>query len=138
MIRHPALARPHKQTGFTVVELVLTVVAFGFISAAIGTLFLSIQGIQRRTAYLETATRTANKEVEALRNNNYNLLTTGTTIDFTSQVPTTLPAPRSGTVNITEPVPGIKRVDVTVSYTDHGDQQKIELSSLIGVIGISQ
>lgn len=138
MIRHLSLSRPHNHLGFTVVELVLTIVAFGFISAGIATLFMSIQGVQRRTAYLESATRTANKEVESLRNNNYNQLPTGTTIDFSDQVPSTLPAPRSGTVTITEPIPGVKRVDVTVTYTDHGEQQKTELSSLVGVIGISQ
>lgn len=125
-------------SGFTIVELIMTIVAFGFIAAGISTIFLSIQGTQRRTAYMQSATRAANEEVESLRNNNYNLLTAGTTIDFSAQVPTTLPAPRSGTVVISEPIAGIKRVDVTVTYTDHGQTQNTELSSLIGVIGISQ
>lgn len=122
--------------GFTMVELVLTIVAFGFISIAVWELFSSIQDVQRRAGYLETATRAAQQEVESLRNNNYNLLTNGQNLAFA--VPATLPGPRSGTAAISEPITGIKRVDVTVSYTDHGQNRQVALSSLIGVIGISQ
>lgn len=128
--------RTSKQAGFTVVEMVLTVVAFALISTAIAGIFLGIQSIQRQTQYLQVATRAANEEVESLRNNNYNLLEADSTLTFTP--PATLPTPSSGTVEISEPTPGIKRVDVTILYTDHGDQHKVELSSLIGVIGIAQ
>lgn len=122
--------------GFTIVELVLTIVAFGFISVAVWELFSSVQDVQRRAGYIETATRAAQQEVESLRNNNYNLLTNGQNLAFT--VPASLPGPASGTAAVSEPVTGIKRVDVTVSYTDHGQSRQVSLSSLIGVIGISQ
>lgn len=128
-------AHTDKQQGFTLVELVLTIVAFGFVSAAITELFSGIQLIQSKASYLEVATRAAQQEVESLRNNNYSQLTAGSNISFT--VPSSLPA-GSGNVAISEPVSGIKRVDVTVSYNDHGQTRQVELSSTIGVIGISQ
>lgn len=126
------------EQGFTVVELILTVVAFAFIATGIAQIFLGIIGIQRQAAYMETATHAAQTEVESLRNNNYSQLTAGQTIDFSSQLPSFLPSPRSGSVVISEPTAGIKRVDVTVSYQENGNTRNVELSSLIGVIGISQ
>lgn len=124
------------QRGFTLVELVLAIAAFGVVALAVTEMFLSIQTIQRKSAYLESATRAAQQEVESLRNNNYNQLVDGQTLSFA--VPEFLPAPKSGSVDISEPVAGIKRVDVTVSFTDHGQAESVELSSTIGVIGISQ
>lgn len=132
MIRHTT----QDQRGFTLVELVLAIAAFGVVALAVTEMFLSIQTIQRKAGYLEAATRAAQQEVESLRNNNYNQLTDGQTLTFT--VPEFLPAPKSGSVAISEPLAGIKRVDVTVSYTDHGQAENVELSSTIGVIGISQ
>ena len=123
-------------SGFTVVELVLTIVAFSFIATGIAGIFLTIQSVQRQTAYLQSATRAANDEVESLRNNNYNQLIAGTNLTFAP--PTNIPSPSSGNVSISEPIPGIKRVDVTVTYTDHGATKQVEMSSLIGVIGISK
>lgn len=125
-----------QQTGFTLVELMIATVAFGVVALGLTSLFLSLQDVQRRAAYLETATRSAEQEVESLRNNNYGELAAGSNLSFS--VPTSLPAPRSGNVSISEPNNGIKRIDVTVTYTDHGSTKTVKLSSLIGIIGISQ
>jgi prepilin-type N-terminal cleavage/methylation domain-containing protein len=128
--------KPTQQSGFTLVELMAAVVTFGVVSVGLAGLFLSLQNVQRESAYLESATRAAQQEVESLRNNNYNQLVDNTTLAF--MVPSTLPQPRSGSVDISEPTPGVKRVNVTVSYTDHGEKRDVKVSSLIGVIGISQ
>lgn len=124
--------------GFTIVELAVTIVFLGFVVVGVTQLFLSIQRIQEQTSYVQAASHAAQTEVESLRNNNYNSLTAGQNIDFSSSLPTTLPNPRSGTVVVSEPQDGLKRVDVTVTYTDHGLSRNISLTSLIGVIGISQ
>lgn len=126
------------QKGFTIVELLVAILIIGITTASISSLFISVQGVQRKTSYLDSATRAAQREVESLRNDNYGSLTAGQTINFTSDLPTSLPANRSGTVTVSEPSSDIKRVDVTVTYTDGGKQQVVKLSSLIGVIGITQ
>lgn len=126
------------QKGFTIVELLVAIIIIGITTASISSLFISIQNVQRKTSYLDSATRSAQREVESLRNDNYASLTAGQTINFTSELPTSLPSNRSGTVVVSEPSADIKRVDVTVSYTDGGKQQVVKLSSLIGVIGITQ
>jgi prepilin-type N-terminal cleavage/methylation domain-containing protein len=126
------------QSGFTIVELIVTIVMLGVVVLSLSSLFVGIQRTQVQTGYIESATRAAQREVEALRNNNYDQLTPGQNIDFTSQLPANLPQTKSGTVVVTEPIPGLRRVDVTVSYTFNGTTRNIELSSMIGEIGIAQ
>lgn len=125
------------ETGFTIVELLVTILLVGIITASLSSLFISTQNVQKRTAYVDMATRAAQREIEVLRNDNYGTLTAGQTIDFTSQLPASLPG-RTGSVAVSEPSADLKRVDVTVKYNDGGKQRSIVLSSLIGVIGITQ
>ena len=124
--------------GYTLVELVITMLVFGVVSSSVVNLFLTIQQSQVRSGYLETATRAAQREVESLRNSSYSSLTPGTDIDFTDQLPAILPEDKNGNVEVSEPIADLRRVDVTVSYTYQGKQQAVKLSSLIGVIGITQ
>lgn len=131
-------AHKDKQDGFTIVELLTAVVVIGIVGTAITSMFLSIQQMQVGARHLETATRAAQREVETLRNRNYLNLTPGEEINFTNQLPDTLPANRTGTVTVSEPLEGLRRVDVRVTYTHSNKDRVIELSSLIGVIGITQ
>lgn len=124
--------------GFTLVELLVTITVFGIAVAGISSIFISIQRIQHRAAYADYATRAAQREIEVLRNDNYGALTPGQTIDFTSDLPSNLPSQRSGTVTVSQPSADLRRVDVTVRYTVSGKESTVTLSSLIGVIGITQ
>ena len=123
--------------GFTLVELLVTIIVIGIVFTGISSIFISIQCAQVKTSYLESATRAGQKEIESLRNSNYNNLTVGQNIDFSSSL-VDLPKGSTGTVVVTEPTPGLKRVDVTVAYTYEGQTKNVNLSSLIGVIGIVQ
>jgi type II secretory pathway pseudopilin PulG len=122
--------------GFTIVELTVTIIFLGFVVLGISSLYLSIANIQRQSQYTEIANRAAQTEVESLRNSTYNQLVAGQDIDFTTQL-SGLPN-ATGTVVVTEPESGLKRVDVTVSYNAGSQQHDVTLSSLIGVIGITQ
>ena len=97
-----------------------------------------LQQTQVQTNYLESATRAAQRQIESLRNSNFNNLTPGEDIDFSANLPDTLPSNSTGNVVVSEPSPGLRRVDVTVSYQYSGQVRDVELSSLIGVIGIVQ
>ncbi|HEX8763322.1 MAG TPA: prepilin-type N-terminal cleavage/methylation domain-containing protein [Candidatus Saccharimonadales bacterium] len=126
------------ERGFTLAELMVTIVVLGLVIAGLGGLYYVMQITEVRSQRLDIATRAARTKIESLRNNGYNALTPGSTITFTSELPTALPAGRTGTVVISEPLPELRRVDVTVQYTDYGKQQRVTLSSNIGVIGIGQ
>ncbi len=123
--------------GFTLPELLVTIVVIGIVFMGLSSIFISIQRMQVKTAYLESATRSAQREIESLRNINYNNLTAGQNIDFSDQL-VDLPTGSTGNVTVTEPSQGLKRVDVTVTYSYEGQAKNVNLSSLIGVIGIAQ
>ena len=122
--------------GFTLPELLVTIVVIGIVFMGLSSIFISIQRIQVKTAYLESATRSAQKEIESLRNINYNNLTAGQNIDFSDQL-VDLPTGSTGSVAVTEPSPGLKE-STTITYSYEGQTKNVNLSSLIGVIGIAQ
>lgn len=126
------------QRGFTLVEIVVTLVMIGVIMIGLGTLFMTIQRVQAQATYTEIANRAAQREVESLRNSSYNNLTPGETQTFTDELPTALPTGATGTVAISEPTPGLRKVDVTVSYHYAGNDRTVTHSSLIGILGITQ
>lgn len=128
----------HKERGFTLAELMVTIVVAGIVVSSVALLLSTIQRSQRETAFLETATRAAQRQIEVLRNNQYNQLTPGEDIDFTDELPASLPSPKSGVVEVSEPSAGLRRVDVTITYREGGRDRAVELSSLIGVLGITQ
>ncbi len=124
--------------GFTLVELLVSIAVIGIVGLGIASLFYTIQYTQRRALYHDTATRAAQREIEVLRNSSYNSLPNGQNISFTNDLPDILPGDKSGLVQVSEPTPGIKRVDVRVTYYDNGSKREVNMSSLIGVIGIAQ
>lgn len=126
------------EAGFTLTELMVTIVVVAVVVASASTMFLTIQRTQLRTANLESATRSALREIEVLRNQQYNQLEPGSTIDFTDDLPDQLREPRSGTIEISEPTSGLRQVDVTITYRDGNDERTLTFSSLIGVLGITQ
>ena len=127
-----------QEAGFTLVELLVTIVVLGIIIASMAGLYWTMQVTQVQSQHLDMANRAARTEIENLRNNGYNALTPGSTIDFTSSLPSSLPKDKVGTVAVSQPVDDLRRVDVTITYTDFGKHQKVILSSNIGIIGIGQ
>lgn len=129
---------PNERAGFGLVEIVLAIALLGGLSLALTGMFQGILHIQSSATYQKSATLAAQRQIESLRNSNYNDLVTGSTITFTGDLPTNLPSPKTGTVSVTEPVSGLKRVDVTVSYKHGTATKQVKVSSMIGIVGITQ
>lgn len=128
----------HSRSGFTIAEIIVTILVAGIIVAALSALFVGISRSQTQANYKESATRAAQRQIESLRNSNYGTLTTGVNIDFTDELSPKLPQGSTGTVVVSDAADDLKRVDVTVTYPDGDQTHKVVLSSLIGVIGITQ
>ena len=124
--------------GFGIVEILIAIVLLGTVSLSLVGMFQGILYIQSAAGYRKSATLAAQRQIESLRNSNYNDLTAGTNIMFTSALPADLPSPKTGSAAITEPVAGLKRVDITVTYRHAGQDKQVKVSSMIGVIGITQ
>ncbi len=126
------------ESGFTLIELIVTSALSGLLIIGIVNLYIAIEEAQRRSYHLEIATRAGESQIESLRNLQYGSLEPETTLDFTSDLPAQLPSPRSGTVAISEPEDDLRRVDVTITYKDGSNTKTVKQSSLIGVVGIGQ
>lgn len=126
------------QAGFSVIEVLMTVIVIGILFSAVIALYSSVLLVQSKTQRLEAATRSAHLQIESLRNLQYNSLEEGVDIDFSDDLPDELPQGSAGVVEVTEAEQGLKRVDVTVSYPDGSSQRTVTVSSLIGIIGITQ
>ncbi len=126
------------QSGLTLIEVVITILVLGLVANSISTLFAVIQQMQLQTRYLESATYAVQTEIESLRNMNYSNLEPGETIDFTDDLPSDLPPGSEGTVVISEPVSGLRRVDVAITYPLQDTTRTVKVSSLIGILGITQ
>ena len=125
--------------GFTLVELVVVTAVVGLMIISLGNLFIGIGSIQRQADRLAIADRIAEDKIESLRNAHYNTLTNSPpSLDFTNELPADLPTPRSGLITISEPNPGIKRLEVIITYKESSRTKTVQLSALIGNIGISQ
>lgn len=128
----------HSRDGFTISEIIVTIIVTGIIVAALSSLFVGISRSQTQANYKESATRAAQRQIESLRNNNYGSLVVGQDINFTNELSPKLPLGSTGTVVVSNAADDLKRVDVTVTYPDGSKTHKVVLSSLIGVIGITQ
>lgn len=126
------------KNGFSVIELVVAIVMLAGLAASASSFVLGTNNIQKRVKHRESAIRAAQNEMETLRNGKYSTLVNGVNIDFTGSLPLDLPKNKSGTVVVSEPIVGLKRVDVTVSYNDGNTPHSVKLSSLIGQIGLTK
>lgn len=126
--------------GFTLIEAVVTMVVFAVAAISITTLISGLQTADRYTRYVDTARAEAKDKIEFLRNSNYSLLTDGQEIDFSDELPSSLPGPRRGTVAVSTPtgLEDLKRLDVTVSYTVGNLERQVKLSALVGASGLTQ
>jgi prepilin-type N-terminal cleavage/methylation domain-containing protein len=134
----PASRRSRDADGFTLVELMVTIVVLGIVITSLGGLYYINQILQTQSQHYDLATRAARTEIEDLRNDGYSALTPGDNINFTSSLPSALPANKTGIVDVSSPDPGLIRVDVNVSYTDFGISKTVTLSSDIGIVGIDE
>jgi prepilin-type N-terminal cleavage/methylation domain-containing protein len=124
--------------GFTLVELIVTIVVLGIVITSIAGLYYYNQIMQLQSQHYDLAVRADRSEIEDLRNDGYDSLTPGTNINFTSSLPSALPPNKTGTVVVSQPVSGLIRVDVTVAYTDFGISKVVTISSDIGIVGIDE
>ncbi len=126
------------EAGFTLVELLVTIIVLSIVITSLGGLYYLTQIAQVQSQHYDLAVRAARTEIEDLRDNGYSALTPGSTIDFTASLPSALPKNKSGTVTVSEPVTDLRRVDVSITYTDYGKDQTVLLSSEIGIVGLGQ
>ena len=125
------------QSGFTIVELIVALIV-GVIMVGSAILILtSGQRLAQKHRDLVVANAFVEQKVEALRSTGYLGLSNGTT-SITSEMPTELNSPRSGSLQISTPSNGLKKVDITISYNESGVTRSFTYTTYIGELGVGQ
>src|SRR3990167_3685831 len=129
------------QSGFTVVELIVTMVVGAIFIASAILLYSSGQRLSQRHRDIVSANAFIEKEIEALRSAGYLSLVDGTT-DITSELPSELQSPRSGSLQIAPAsvgaTTGLKKVDITLTYNDQGTSRTYTYTTYVGELGVGQ
>ena len=125
-------------SGFTLAELLVTMIVLGIVIISLSSMYYLMQMTQVKSAHYDLAVRAARTEIEDLRNSGYNSLSTSSPPAFPSSLLAGLPSNSSGSVSVSQPLAGLKEVNVTITYSDYSQSETVILSSDIGIIGISQ
>jgi prepilin-type N-terminal cleavage/methylation domain-containing protein len=128
------------ESGFTLIELVITSVVLSITFLAVFTLFGVLRTVNARANNLTVATEVAQLQIENYRNLPYSAISVGTT-NTTSALANypQLGASRSSSVAVSlNDARGLKKIDVTINYSDAGRAKQLVLSTLIALNGIDR
>lgn len=123
--------------GFTIVELIVTIVIMGIIIPAVAIALTNLTVIDYQARDLTLANFIAQNKVETLRSAGYNSLSNGTT-SFTAQLPNTMGSPKTASYTVSSPQTGIKQIDVAISYTEYKKTKNINYRTYISELGVGQ
>jgi type II secretory pathway pseudopilin PulG len=125
------------QFGFTIVELIVTMIVGTILIGSSILILTSGQRLSQTHRDLIAANAFAEKKVEALRSIGFLGLTDGTT-NITNELPAELNPPRNGSLQITTPSSGLKKIDLTITYNDQGSSRTYKYTTYIGELGVGQ
>jgi prepilin-type N-terminal cleavage/methylation domain-containing protein len=123
--------------GFTIVEILVSIAVAAIVTMSLNSVVTTYLHVSQRGRYLNLANSYVESKVEALRNQGYNSVSTGTA-DLTSELPSQLPLSRSASMTVTAPSGGIKQVDISVSYNDQGFSNSVSYTTYLGELGVGQ
>lgn len=125
------------EKGFTLVEMLVTILVSIILIGALSVITNNNVFMAQKGRDQTIVNSFAENKVEELRSKGYLTITNGTT-DITSQMPTELKAPRSGSVVISDVSTGLKLVVVTLTYNEVGQTQSQTYKTYIGELGVGQ
>jgi prepilin-type N-terminal cleavage/methylation domain-containing protein len=127
------------QKGFTVVELVVSIVIAGIIIPAVAMGLVNLTVINHHARDLTLASAAVQNKAESLRSMGYNSLNPGTQ-SFTSELSNTIAGPKTASYTITKdsPTTGIKQIDINISYTEYKSTRTLTYRTYISELGVGQ
>lgn len=125
------------ESGFTIVELLITIGICGIIIPVLAAALSSLAVLNNRSRDLALVNMLAQNKAELLRSSGFNSIPVGT-VDFTTDLPSLLASPKSASYTVTNVDPSIKEVVISISYKDYGNTRNIQYKTLISEIGVGQ
>lgn len=135
----------HSAGGFSVVELLITLIVVGIVFTAFTTTFAGVENISKKGTDVALASQITFAKLQEYENKNFNSLPTtaptGTlqqVEDFSASLPGVLETPRSGKVYINTLSNTLKQVDVKATFGSGATQRYIEYVSFIQKNGLGR
>lgn len=126
-----------KETGFTIVELIVALFVASSLVGSVQLIYTNQTYLAQRARDLALANAYVEGKVESLRSKGFLGLNDGTT-DITAELPTELNAPRSGSMQISSPSSGVKRVVIDINYNSQGADKSVTYTTNVGELGAGQ
>ncbi len=125
------------QAGFTIVELLITIIVGATLVTGLNSIVVSQSYLVERSRDAVLANAFVEAKVEALRSLGFGGLTDGTS-NITSEMPSELNSPRTGSLIISSDSAAIKRAVISVTYNEQGVSRSYTYTTLIGELGVGQ
>jgi prepilin-type N-terminal cleavage/methylation domain-containing protein len=133
------------EDGFSVVELLITLIIIGIFFSAFTLAFTSIQGINKKANDVIDANQIAFSKMQEYENKSFPSITTtvptGSLVEienFSGSLPTKLEAPRVGKVYINTISPTLKQVIITVEFGSGSAIRRVQYGNFIQAQGIGR
>jgi prepilin-type N-terminal cleavage/methylation domain-containing protein len=137
LVKGANLVAKKAENGFTIIELLIAIAVVAILVPTLIGFVTTLNRFNDRARDMAIVNALVENKVESLRSIGFSGITDGTT-SFSSELPTTIGTPRTATYTVTTPNPGIRQVDISVSYDDHGIQQATTYRTYIGELGVGQ
>lgn len=119
------------------VELLVTLIVGSILLLSLNTIVNTHLYLSQRGRDLAVSNAFAEMKIESLRSKGYLAVSTGTT-DITSELPTELKKPRTGTMVVSTQETGIKRIKLTITYSEQGIPRTKVYNTYLGELGVGQ
>jgi prepilin-type N-terminal cleavage/methylation domain-containing protein len=132
-----------RQKGFTVVELVVTIVIAGIIIPSVAIALNNLAAINHRARDYALANTIAQNKVETLRSDGYNSINNGV-VNFSNELPAAMGSPKSASYTVStpvvggNPVTGEKQIDISISFTEYNATRSLSFRTYISELGVGQ
>lgn len=133
------------EDGFSIVELLITLIVIGVAFGAFVVTYTSIQNISKKAVDISSANALAFAKVQEYENKTYNNLPsttpTGTLVeveDFSNSLPSSFQKPRSAKVYINSISANLKQVVVTIRFGSGPTERRIEYGNFIQKNGLGR
>ena len=133
------------QAGFSVVELLITLIIIGVAFGAFTVIFTTIQTINKKATDISVANTLAFSKMQEYENKTFSAINTtspyGSLIlveDFSSTLPSSLQSPRVGQVFVNTVSASLKQIIVNVTYGNSADQRQLQYADFIQTNGLGR
>lgn len=127
------------QKGFTLVEIIVTIVVAGIMMIGLSSTVIGIRLINARAKDAALVNSIVEDKVEELRSQTFVRLVNGT-YDFTDELPDTITDDRTATYTVATASGNValKEITITISYNDFNEEDVYEYKTFIGELGVGQ